>query len=711
MFKKLATTLLLLVYGFSFLNAQDNPVHWKFSSKKITDCEYDLVFTATIDEPWHVYSLNKLSDDGPMPTVFNFTKSKDYQLSGKTQQSTPVKEFDKVFEVNVEYFKHTATFTQRVKLLANKKITISGKYEFQACTEEKCIFPPADEFSFDLNGTPSCVSSTGAATVVATASVAAIETSENPSECACDTQAIVAAKTGVTSTTNTSNIPANQNKEEVKAAPKNVSEGECNAWEKFFLGLGAGLGAVLMPCIYSLIPLTVSFFIKRSKTRAIGIKNSILYGFFIIITFVIPTMLITIIFGPSTLSQIATNTWLNLFFFLLFVVFALSFFGLFEITLPSSWSNKLDKNADKGGALGIFFMAATLVVVSFSCTAGFLGPLLTALAEGNSYLCPFAGFTGFGTGIALPFMLFAFFPSMLNSLPKSGGWMTTFKVTVAFIELALAIKFLANADNVNEWGFITREVFISLWIGIFGMMTLYLLGVFKTSHDTDSKHLSVGRILFATISLTFTIYLIPGLWGAPLKIISSFPPPHYYSESPDGIGGNHSSNNKNNSDSDEAAELEKKMISGPDGLRIFKDDYETALKYSKLVNKPLFIDFTGLACVNCRLMESSIWVKPEVFKLLKDSVVIVSLYVDSKVDLPEKEQKEVFWYGKNRTLSTVGDKWAYFQTTTYKTSSQPMYVVVDSEGKMLSNGTMGTELDELIFKNWLSGSINTFKKH
>lgn len=700
LFKKITFSLLIFFTSLSFLHSQDNPVHFKLSTKKISDCEYDLVFNANIDDTWHMYSQKKLGDDGPNPTAFTFNKSKDYELVGKTNESKPVEEFDKVFEMKVLYFKHSATFTQRIKLLSDKKITIKGKYEFQACTEEKCIFPPADEFSFDVQGSASCAA--GANT----------EMSNSPSElasCVCDTQAILASLNSTKEKKSVDSIEKNVANNTVVSSKKDDIETDCSAFSKFLLGLAAGLGAVLMPCIYSLIPLTVSFFVKRSKTRATGIKNSLLYGFFIVVTFVIPTMLITIAFGPDALSNIATNTWLNLFFFLLFIVFALSFFGLFEITLPSSWGNKLDAKADKGGALGIFFMAATLVVISFSCTAGFLGTLLATLAEGGSYLCPLAGFTGFGTGIALPFMIFAFFPSMLNSLPKAGGWMNTFKVTVAFIELALAVKFLANADNVNEWGFITREVFITLWIAIFGMMTLYLLGVFKTSHDDETKHISVGRIIVATISLAFTVYLIPGLWGAPLKIISSFPPPHHYSESPNGFGGHSSNSSQTTLSSDpELAALESKRVVGPDGIMIFKNDYESALKYAQLVKKPLFVDFTGNACVNCRLMESTVWVKPEVLPILKDSVIIVSLYVDSKVELPKSEQKEVFWFGKQRTLETIGNKFAYMQSTKYGSSSQPQYVLLNHDESNATKGTMGTETNATTFAYWLQTGLNNF---
>lgn len=703
MLKKISLFLLLLVTGTS-LFSQVAHVKWNFSTKKVSDCEYDLKFSAVIEDGWHMYSVNK-SEDGPLPTVFKFKKTDGVELAGKISQSKPIMEFDKVFDAKVEFFEHTASFTQRIKLKTDKKVTIKGEYEWQVCTDSKCeVSPPGETFEFDVQGTPACLAAATAAKIeTLTANV-------STAVCVCDTGAIVAAVNNAKDPkADIVPKPAKKVEEMVQTEMKKEdADGQCHPWSKFLLGLLAGLGAVLMPCVYSLIPLTVSFFVKRSKSRAEGIRNSMLYGFFIIITFVIPTMLITIAFGPDALSNIATNTWLNIFFFILFVIFALSFFGLFEITLPNSWGNKLDQKADKGGVMGIFFMAATLVVISFSCTAGFLGSLLAALAEGSSYLCPFMGFTGFGTGIALPFMVFAFFPSMLNSLPKSGGWMTTFKVTVAFIELALAVKFLANADNVNEWGFMTREVFISLWVAIFGMMTLYLLGMFKTSHDSEIKHISVGRILFATISLAFTMYLIPGLWGAPLKIIASFPPPHHYSESPDGFGG-HGGNTAVGSTDPEIAALEHKRVTGPNGIKLFKDDYESALKYAKLVNKPLFLDFTGNACVNCRYMESNVWVTPEVLPILRDSVVIVSLYVDSRVELPASEQKEVQWSGKQRTLSTVGNKNAFLQVTKYNESSQPQYVVLNHDESNATPGTMGTEKDEKVFAAWLKSGLSNFK--
>ncbi len=705
--KKYYLISFILLLFTSTLFAQKNPVHWKYSTKKINNCEYDLIFFANIDEPWHIYSIAKPEKGAPNPTLISLDKNGNYELVGEIKETPPMKEFDVIFKVNITYHKNNATFTQRIKILTGNTFKITGKQDFQACTDEMCIFPPSDDFSFDITGNGACI----AKKAVDEPKIAAIKIL---TDTATKLQTNEIDKNNELEEKKDTIVPTNETTlSERKTAVKVIADEDCNPWKTILIGLLFGLGAVLMPCIYSLIPLTVSFFLKQSKTKISGVKNSLIYGFFIILIFVVLTMGITVLFGPTALSNIATNTWLNLFFFALFVVFALSFFGLFEITLPSSWANKIDAKSDKGGVIGIFFMALTLVIVSFSCTVGFMGSLLTAVASGDSYLCPLMGFTGFGAGIALPFMLFAFFPSWLGTLPKSGGWMTTFKVTVAFLELALAVKFLANADNVNEWGFITREVFIALWIGIFAMLFLYLIGVFRTSHDDNKSHLSIGRIIWATFFLAFTIYLIPGMWGAPLKLISSFPPPPHYAESPDGFGGSRNSPNNTwaeNSINPELTALENKRISGPEGLRIFKDDYESALKYARLVNKPLFVDFTGLACVNCRLMESHVWVKPEVLKLLQNEVVIVSLYVDSKVDLPQSEQKEVFWYGKNRTLTSIGDKWAYLQTTKYKSSSQPLYVLLDSNEKTITNGTKGTELDEKVFAGWLSEGVAKFEK-
>jgi thiol:disulfide interchange protein DsbD len=692
MFRKL---LFFAAVGLLFFSAhaQELHAHWSIKPVKVSDCEYDIVFSVKIDEPWHIYSIVP-TKDGPNPTKIKFNKSDEYEVSGKLTESKPIVEMDPVFEAEVRSFDGKATFTQRIKALRTGKITLKGKYEYQICTDAMCEFPPAEKFSVDVDipATASCIAA-GAGTGADTSSK---DTSRAKVPVVAKADTMKKAETATVSvgpaTTNTAN------------------DNECDPWGTLLIGLGYGFAAVLMPCIYSLIPLTVSFFMKQSKTRAMGIRNALFYGFFIMFIFVALTMIITVIAGPTALSKIATNTILNLIFFALFVAFALSFFGLFEITLPSSWANKIDAKADRGGIIGIFFMALTLVIVSFSCTVGFMGNLLTQVAKGDSYICPLMGFTGFGAGIAFPFMLFAFFPSWLKSLPKSGGWMTTFKVTVAFIELALAVKFLSNADNVNEWGLIKREIFIALWIGIFAMLTFYLLGVFRTSHDDAPGPLSIGRIMWATVFLSFTLYLIPGLWGAPLKLISSFPPPHDYAESPEGVGKEATVVSTGSSGNSQADSLANLRVTGPEGLKIFKDDYNSALKYARLVNKPLFVDFTGKACVNCRWMESHIWVTPEVKPLLRDSVVIVSLYVDSNVDLPKEEQKTVFYYGKERELETIGEKWAYLQISKYNSSSQPQYVLLNHDESNASVGTKGTEENQQAYADWIKQGLKNFKK-
>lgn len=688
---------LLTTSLFEAQEGQNFHVKWNLESKRVSECEYDLIFKADIENDWHLYSLIKTTGDGaPNPTTFKFTKPDGYELVGPVKESQTKTDFDKDMELTTIYHEKKATFTQRIKLTAAGKIKVKGAYEFQTCSHGQCVFPLPEKFNFELDGGSGCAVANN------------IQKLSSSTACVCDTESILAMHSKKIAPIEV----VKNDMPQISQAPTATAQGDCNPWSTLLIGLGFGLGAVLMPCVYSLIPLTVSFFLKQSKSRAAGIKNSLLYGFFIIFIFVGLTMIITVAFGPAALSNIATNTWLNLFFFLLFVVFALSFFGLFEITLPSSWANKVDAKADKGGTLGIFFMALTLVIVSFSCTVGFMGTLINAVASGDSYLCPLMGFTGFGSGIALPFMLFAFFPSWLKSLPKSGGWMTTFKVTVAFLELGLAIKFLANADNVNEWGFITREVFIASWVGISAMTTFYLLGAFRTAHDDPSGPLSIGRILWATLFMSFTIYLIPGLWGAPLKLISSFPPPHHYAESPNNPWhpAHVASSKALTGTNRELSALEEKRIQGPDGLLIFKDDLESARRYSKMVNKPLFIDFTGLACVNCRKMETTVWVKPQIKKMLEEDVVIVSLYVDSKVDLPESEQREVNFYGGLHTMMTLGDKWKFFQDSAYKNISQPLYAVVNDRQQTISKGAIGFEPDDKLFEAWLSAAVADYKK-
>lgn len=686
--KKITLALLLFFTSFSLVRAQDNHVHFKLSTKKITDCEYDLVFNASIDDTWHLYSQKKLGDDGPNPTVFTFTKSKDYELVAKTTESKPIEEFDKVFETKVLYFKHNATFTQRIKLLSDKKISIKGKYEFQACTEEKCIFPPADDFSFDVQGNGTCVAKSTEIVVSTTSSV------------------IVTPIDSIEK--NTANIDSATKDTVVISSPEKQNTVTENKtwWAIFLLGFFGGLTALLTPCVFPMIPMNVSFFTKQSKTKSQGIRNALLFAASIIVLYVALGLGVTLVFGAGALHTLSTNVWFNLAFFVLLLVFAMSFLGAFEITLPSSFVNKIDAKADKGGYIGIFFMAFTLVLVSFSCTGPIIGTLLVEAA--TSVSGPFWGMLGFAIGLALPFGLFAAFPGWLNSLPQSGGWLNTVKVTLGFLELALALKFASNADLVIQAGILTREVFVGIWIAIFALLTMYLLGMFKTSHDSDLKHVSVGRLFVAIASFFVTIYLIPGLWGAPLKIFSGILPPLEYSESPHGFGGSSNSSISQMSTLPED-EFSKYMEVNKNGIIHFKNDYDKALAYAKKVGKPLLIDFTGHACANCRKTEDFVWPDAEVTKRLNNDVVLVSLYVDDKRSLEPKDFMKVQWYGKEREITDIGDKFKYLEETIYHSSTQPLYVLVDTNETLL-NDTRGynSSIEEYI--KWLDEGINQFKK-
>lgn len=704
MLKKILSLVILLFTSLSLLKAQDAPVHFKMSTKKISDCEYDLQFNATIDAPWHMYSLVKGAEDGPNPTVFLFTKSSDYELVGKTIESKPIKEFDKLFEINVQYFLRTATFTQRIKLKTNKKVSIKGKYEFQACTEEKCIFPPADDFEFQLQGSTSCLVSTSTTSSSSSSSGIEANTDNKTNTCVCDTQAIL------------SSIHAKdtQSGMQIESVAPVISEAvvppaeEKSFWGIFIAGFIGGLAALLTPCVFPMIPMNVSFFTKQSKTKAQGIRNALLYSISIIILYVGLGLGVTLIFGAGALHSLSTNVWFNLAFFLLLLIFAMSFLGAFEITLPSSFVNKIDAKSDKGGYLGIFFMAFTLALVSFSCTGPIIGTLLVQASSTGNITGPFFGMFGFALALALPFGLFAAFPGWLNSLPQSGGWLNAVKVTLGFLELALALKFASNADLVVQAGILTREVFIGLWIVIFALLTMYLVGMYKTSHDSDLKHVSVGRLFIAIASFFLTVYLIPGLWGAPLKLLSGILPPLEYSESPHGFGAiaNAASSEKSIS---QDSEFSKYMEVNKNGIVHFKNDYEHALAYSKKVGKPLLIDFTGHACANCRKTEDYVWPDPEVTKHLNNDVVLVSLYVDDKRALDPKDYMTVQWYGKERQITDIGDKFKYMEEKVYGQSTQPLYVLVDGNEKVLST-IRGYNPSIPEYVTWLQAGISKYKK-
>jgi thiol:disulfide interchange protein len=680
--------ILLFVFFTSHFLAQENPVSWTFETKKISDCEYDLIFKATIKSPWHIYSIHKNTTkeaEDIWPTTILFNKSASYSLIGKLKESKPVTEFDKVWEAVVSFHPGKATFTQRVKLLTADKIKIKGNYEVQACTDEMCTRPPVDKFEFELQGSPACVASTAM--------------TGNVDSTLVDTLSKVAALP-----VDTAAPPV---LEETSYNDNAVDATSMSWWAIFLAGFIGGFAALLTPCVFPMIPMNVSFFTKQSKTKQQGIKNALIYAVFLVVLYVGLGLGVTLIFGAGALHSLSTNVWFNLAFFLLLLIFAISFLGAFEIVLPSSFVNKIDAKSDKGGYIGIFFMAFTLALVSFSCTGPIIGTLLVQAAAGGGISGPFWGMFGFSLALALPFGLFAAFPGWLNSLPKSGGWLNSVKVVLGFLELALALKFASNADLVIQAGILTREIFITLWIVIFALQTAYLLGAFKTAHDSDLKHVSVTRLFFAIVSLFVTVYLIPGLWGAPLKIFSGILPPLEYSESPHGFGGSSSSSNAS-SGLNTDTEFGKYIEINKNGIAHFKNDYENALAYAKKTGKPLLVDFTGHACANCRKTEDYVWPDAEITKRLNNDVVLVSLYVDDKRALNPKDFMKVQWYGKEREITDIGDKFKYMEEKLYGQSTQPLYVLLDhSEKPLVSVRGYNPSIEE--YMKWMDEGIKAFK--
>ncbi|MCB0401940.1 MAG: thioredoxin family protein, partial [Flavobacteriales bacterium] len=525
----------------------------------------------------------------------------------------------------------------------------------------------------------------------------AVENPENVEDTAAEVQG---DSTAVEHVAETPVAPANH---ETIQEKKDEESGDRSIWTIFFLAFGSGLAALLTPCVFPMIPMTVSFFTKQSKSKSQGIRNAVFYGASIIVIYVILGSVVTLFVPPDVINEISTGVGMNIFFFILLVVFAISFLGAFEITLPSSWVNKADKASDRGGLVGIFFMALVLALVSFSCTGPIVGTLLVESATVGG-IVPVIGMLGFSAALALPFGLFAAFPGWLNSLPKSGGWLTSVKVFLGFLELAFAFKFLSNADLVVQGHYLERELFLAIWIGIFAILAVYLFGLIRLPHDSPVQNLSVGRTLLGTATVIFVIYLIPGLWGAPLKLISGFPPPMSYSESPHGVGATGGATSGAQEHGPEGTHL------GAQGLYLFHD-LDEGLAYAKKEGKPAFLDFTGWACVNCRKMEENVWGEPGVIDIMRDDVVIISLYVDEKAELPLEEQVEVeFAPGKKRVLKTVGNKWSAYQTTHYQTNTQPYYRMLGPNGEDLTNGSADYEHhgNPEDFKAWLEEGLKLY---
>ena len=673
--KKFLLSCLLIIMAWlpSFAQIQE-PVKFKTELKTISDTEAQIVFTGNIDAGWHVYSTD-LPSGGPISATFNVEKIQGAELMGKlTPQGKEIENFDKVFEMKLRYFENTATFVQKFKI-TDASYQIEGYLEYGACNDENCLPPTEVPFSFSGKG--------NAATATVATSETKAETVNQPTaeNSVAETTAIDSATTVALSDNETSVqdywTPVIK---ELNSYGETTSQQDRSWIYIFFAGFIGGLLALFTPCVWPIIPMTVSFFLKRSKDKKKGIRDAWTYGASIVVIYVALGLAITLIFGASALNALSTNAVFNILFCLMLIIFAASFFGAFELTLPSKWSNAVDSKAEQtSGLLSIFLMAFTLSLVSFSCTGPIIGFLLVEVSTTGSVIAPAIGMLGFAIALALPFTLFAMFPSWLKSMPKSGGWMNVIKVTLGFLELAFALKFLSVADLAYGWRILDRETFLALWIVIFGLLGFYLLGKIKFPHDDDDNTTSVPRFFMALISLAFAVYMVPGLWGAPLKAVSAFAPPMTTQDF----------NLYNN-------EVHAKF-----------DDYDAGMEYAKRNGKPVMLDFTGYGCVNCRKMEAAVWTDPKVSKLMTDDYVLITLYVDNKEPLPE--HIKVMENGKERTLRTVGDKWSYLQRSKFGANAQPFYVLIDNEGKPLNKSySYDEDIDKYV--DFLQTGLDNYKK-
>ena len=638
------------------------PVHFSSSIKELSDNEAEIVFSATIDPGWHVYSTD-IGDDGPVRATFNAVKMDGVKTVGALHARTkPVEKYDEMFGMNLRFFEGRVVFVQKVKF-TKPKYNIDCYLEYGACNASNCL--PPTQVAFQKSGDVK----------VATESQQTEKETVEEAQLAETSEELVATE-------------AQQTMKSVDTSTWSPVISELKAFEEprdessmlsvFLWSLLGGLIAVVTPCVWPVIPMTVSFFLKRNKSRGKAIREALTYGASIIVIYVAVGLLVTLISGPSALNALSTNAWFNVFLALLLVVFAASFFGAFELALPSSWSNKMDRKSDATtGILSIFFMAFTLVLVSFSCTGPIIGFLLVALSTQESIIAPTIGMLGFAIGLAVPFALFALFPSLLKSAPKSGGWMNQVKVVLGFVELAFALKFFSVADLAYGWHLLDREVFVSLWIVIFGLLGAYLLGWLKFPHDDDDRRTSVPRFALALASLAFAVYMIPGLWGAPLKAISAFAPP-MYTQDFNLYGGS----------------VEAKFR-----------DYDEGMAFARQQGKPVMVDFTGFGCVNCRKMEAAVWTDPQVQDFLNKDYVLISLYVDDKT--PLAEPITVTENGQQRILRTIGDKWSYLQRTKVGANTQPCYVLLTPDGKPLE-GLRSYDEDIEAYVKFLKNGLNNF---
>ena len=661
------------------------PVKFKSELKTLAAGEAEIVFTATIDKGWHVYSTD-LGDGGPISATFNVEKISGATVVGKLQpKGKEIASYDKLFEMNVRYFESTAQFVQKLKLTGGD-YKIEGFLEYGACNDENCLPPTQVEFNFSgkAEAAKGAAAATPAEKVTAPAEEAKPETqpvsqTETPADTA--STGIIGGADGPTDINVAGNIDLWKPViNDLQSYGETTSQEDMSWFYIFITGFLGGLLALFTPCVWPIIPMTVSFFLKRSKDKKKGIRDAWTYGASIVVIYVTLGLAITLIFGASALNALSTNAVFNILFCLMLVVFAASFFGAFELTLPSKWSNAVDSKAEAtSGLLSIFLMAFTLSLVSFSCTGPIIGFLLVQVSTTGSVVAPAIGMLGFAIALALPFTLFALFPSWLKSMPKSGGWMNVIKVTLGFLELAFALKFLSVADLAYGWRILDRETFLALWIVLFALLGFYLLGKIKFPHDDDDTKVGVGRFFMALFSLAFAVYMVPGLWGAPLKAVSAFAPPMQTQDF----------NLYNN-------EVHAKF-----------DDYDLGMEYARQHGKPVMLDFTGYGCVNCRKMELAVWTDSKVSDIINNDYVLITLYVDNKT--PLTSPVKVTENGRERTLRTVGDKWSYLQRVKFGANAQPFYVLIDNEGRPL-NKSYSYDEDIPKYIEFLQTGLENYKK-
>ena len=689
--RKIISFLLLSLVVYALQAQIKDPVKFKTELTPLSDTEAEVVFTATIDKGWHVYSTD-LGDGGPIAATFNVDNKSGIELVGKLKPvGKEVSTFDKLFEMKVRYFENTAKFVQKVKLTGGA-YAIEGYLEYGACDDESCL--PPTEVPFKFSG----VAKAGNAAATKTEQpkteqpeqkvVDKAEKKEEATLVASKDSSVMVELVPATTTEAATDIqPTVASSElwkpvisDLQALGEEHSQKDMSWIYIFITGFLGGLVALFTPCVWPIIPMTVSFFLKRSKDKKKGIRDAWTYGASIVVIYVALGLAITLIFGASALNALSTNAIFNILFFLMLVIFAASFFGAFEIRLPSKWGNAVDSKAESTtGLLSIFLMAFTLSLVSFSCTGPIIGFLLVQVSTTGSVVAPAIGMLGFAIALALPFTLFALFPSWLKSMPKSGGWMNVIKVTLGFFELAFALKFLSVADLAYGWRLLDRETFLALWIVIFALLGFYLLGKIKFPHDDDDNKVGVTRFFMALISLAFAVYMVPGLWGAPLKAVSAFAPPRQTQD----------------------FNLYKNEVHAK------FDDYDLGMEYARLNGKPVMLDFTGYGCVNCRKMETAVWIDPKVSDLINNDYVLITLYVDNKTLLTEPVK--IIENGTERTLRTVGDKWSYLQRVKFGANAQPFYVLLDNQGKPL-NKSYAYNKDIPKYIDFLQTGLENYKK-